>query len=99
MNWLLLGALRNADFSVINFGVGCQLAVPLKGSKGEIIEFAGVCTATKSKSPCVNYSIRKSYAEAYVERKFSFGVIAPKLRLRVSVAKKAALKRVKLRHR
>ncbi|AUG91534.1 50S ribosomal subunit protein L19 [Candidatus Hodgkinia cicadicola] len=99
MNWLLLGALRSVDFSVINFGVGSQLAVPLKGSKAEIIEFAGVCVATKSKSPCINYTIRKFYAEAYVERKFSFGAIAPKLRLRVNVAKKAALKHVKLRHR
>lgn len=82
---------------MINFGVGSQLAVPLKGSKGETIEFAGLCIATRSKSPCVNYTIRKSYADAYVERKFSFGAFAPKLRLRVSVAKKAALKRVKLR--
>ncbi|AHL30882.1 MAG: 50S ribosomal subunit protein L19 [Candidatus Hodgkinia cicadicola] len=99
MNWLLLGALRSVDFSVINFGAGSQLAVPLKGSKGETIEFAGVCVATKSKSPCINYTIRKFYAEAYVERKFSFGAIAPKLRLRVSVAKKAALKHLKLCHR
>lgn len=99
MNWLLLGALRSVDFSVISFGAGSQLAVPLKGSKGETIEFAGVCIATKSKSPCINYTIRKSYADAYVERKFSFGAIAPRLRLRVNVAKKAALKRVKLRRR
>ncbi|AUG33884.1 50S ribosomal subunit protein L19 [Candidatus Hodgkinia cicadicola] len=99
MNWLLIEALRNIDFSVINFGVGSQLSVPLKGGKGEIIEFAGVCIATKSKSPCINYTIRKTYADAYVERKFSFGEFAPKLRLRVNVAKKAALKHVKLRRR
>ncbi|AUG34188.1 50S ribosomal subunit protein L19 [Candidatus Hodgkinia cicadicola] len=99
MNWLLLEALRDVDFSVINFGAGSQLAVPLKAGKGETIEFAGVCIATKSKSPCVNYAVRKSYAGAYVEREFSFGEFAPKLRLRVNVAKKAALKHVKLRRR
>ncbi|AUG91408.1 50S ribosomal subunit protein L19 [Candidatus Hodgkinia cicadicola] len=83
MNWLSLGALHDTDFSVINFGAGSQR---------ETIEFAGVCAATKSKSPCINYTIRKLCAEAFVERKFSFSAIAPKLRLRVNVAKKGGIK-------
>ncbi|XXM93300.1 MAG: 50S ribosomal protein L19 [Candidatus Hodgkinia cicadicola] len=97
MNWLLLDELRNLDFSVIRFGVGSQLVVPLRANKAEATEFVGICTSTKAKSPCANYTVRRLYTDTYVERKFSFDAVAPKVRVRVDAVKKAALTRTKLK--
>ncbi|XXN13767.1 MAG: hypothetical protein AAI978_00840 [Candidatus Hodgkinia cicadicola] len=99
MNWLLLEALGNIEFSVIKFGVGSQLVVPLKSGKAEATEFVGICTSTKAKSPCVNYNVKKWYADTFVERKFSFSEFVPKLSFRVGIIKKAALKRTKIRRK
>ncbi len=44
-------------------------------SGGKIIGYAGLLWSLKSKSLCIYYAIRESYADVDIERKLSFGLM------------------------
>ncbi|ATY93595.1 50S ribosomal subunit protein L19 [Candidatus Hodgkinia cicadicola] len=90
MDWLLLEELGNIDFSVANFGIGCKLVVTT-GIKNEATDFEGVCTDINSKSPCKNYSVKKTYTDVHVERKFSYYTVVPRVQLLTKAKKKVTL--------
>ncbi|XXM93623.1 50S ribosomal protein L19 [Candidatus Hodgkinia cicadicola] len=93
MNWLGLEEITRGDVSEANFNVGSQLVVVLRGSKSEPVEFEGSCVDVRGKRPCLNYTVRKTYADVWVERRFVFGSNTPHVKFATCAAKKAAFKR------